>query len=75
MIFIDTKVVSETLKTSPDRNVLAWLVRIDAELALPTVGSPKSPMALSVFALKSALNDWKPVLPNGADGTSTAFTV
>jgi predicted nucleic acid-binding protein len=37
MIFVDTNVVSETLKKSPDRNVLAWLVRFDAELALPTV--------------------------------------
>lgn len=37
MIFVDTNVVSETLKKSPDPNVLAWLVRFDAELALPTV--------------------------------------
>jgi predicted nucleic acid-binding protein len=37
MIFVDTNVVSETLRKSPDRNVLAWLVRFDAELALPTV--------------------------------------
>jgi predicted nucleic acid-binding protein len=37
MIFVDTNIVSETLKKSPDRNVLAWLVRFDAELALPTV--------------------------------------
>jgi hypothetical protein len=37
MIFVDTNVVSETLKKSPDLNVVAWLVRFDAELALPTV--------------------------------------
>jgi predicted nucleic acid-binding protein len=37
MIFVDTNVISETLRKSPDRNVLAWLVRFDAELALPTV--------------------------------------
>lgn len=37
MIFLDTNVVSETLKKSPDEGVMAWLVRHDAELALPTV--------------------------------------
>ncbi|TPN36202.1 type II toxin-antitoxin system VapC family toxin [Mesorhizobium sp. B2-3-3] len=37
MIFLDTNVISETLKKAPDEAVLAWLVRHDAELALPTV--------------------------------------
>lgn len=37
MIFLDTNVVSETLKKAPDSAVIAWLVRHDAELALPTV--------------------------------------
>lgn len=37
MIFLDTNVVSETLKKAPSENLLAWLVRFDAELALPTV--------------------------------------
>ncbi len=37
MIFLDTNVVSETFLNSPDPAVLAWLVRHDAELALPTV--------------------------------------
>ncbi|MFC6446650.1 type II toxin-antitoxin system VapC family toxin [Shinella zoogloeoides] len=37
MIFLDTNVVSETLKKAPDEAVIAWLVRFDAELALPTV--------------------------------------
>ncbi|AZO10333.1 MULTISPECIES: type II toxin-antitoxin system VapC family toxin [unclassified Mesorhizobium] len=37
MIFVDTNVISETLKKVPDPAVLAWLVRNDAELALPTV--------------------------------------
>jgi predicted nucleic acid-binding protein len=37
LIFLDTNVVSETLKKAPSENVLAWLVRFDAELALPTV--------------------------------------
>jgi len=37
LIFLDTNVVSETLRKAPDPAVLAWLVRFDAELALPTV--------------------------------------
>lgn len=37
MIFLDTNVVSETLRKTPDPAVLAWLVRHDSELALPTV--------------------------------------
>jgi len=36
VIFLDTNVVSETLKKKPDEAVLAWLIRHDAELALPT---------------------------------------
>ncbi|GAA0774765.1 type II toxin-antitoxin system VapC family toxin [Roseibium denhamense] len=37
MIFVDTNVISETLKKAPDPGVVAWLVRHDAELALSTV--------------------------------------
>jgi predicted nucleic acid-binding protein len=37
LIFLDTNVVSETLRKAPDPAVLAWLVRHDAVLALPTV--------------------------------------
>lgn len=37
MIFVDTNVVSETLRRDPVLTVLAWLVRHDAELALSTV--------------------------------------
>jgi predicted nucleic acid-binding protein len=37
LIFIDTNVISETLRKTPNPAVLAWLVRNDAELALPTV--------------------------------------
>ncbi|EJJ25513.1 type II toxin-antitoxin system VapC family toxin [Rhizobium sp. CF142] len=37
MIFLDTNVVSETLRKDPNEAVMAWLVRFDAELALPTV--------------------------------------
>jgi predicted nucleic acid-binding protein len=37
LIFLDTDVVSETLRRKPDAAVIAWLVRYDAELGLPTV--------------------------------------
>jgi predicted nucleic acid-binding protein len=37
VIFLDTNVVSETLRQTPNPAVIAWLVRNDAELALPTV--------------------------------------
>jgi predicted nucleic acid-binding protein len=37
LIFVDTNVISETLKKSPNDGVLAWLIRRDTELALPTV--------------------------------------
>ena len=37
MIFLDTNVLSESLRKSPDPAVMAWLVRHDAEVALPTV--------------------------------------
>jgi predicted nucleic acid-binding protein len=37
LIFLDTNVISESLKKAPDAAVMAWLVRYDVELALPTV--------------------------------------
>lgn len=37
MIFLDTNVVSETLRKAPDPHVVDWLTRHDAVLALPTV--------------------------------------
>lgn len=37
MIFLDTNVVSETLRKDPEPAVLDWLARHDSELALPTV--------------------------------------
>ena len=37
MIFLDTNVVSETLRIRPSEKVLAWLERHDAELALSSV--------------------------------------
>jgi predicted nucleic acid-binding protein len=37
LIFLDTNVISETLRKNPNEAVIAWLVRFDSELALPTV--------------------------------------
>lgn len=37
MIFLDTNVVSETMRTRPDPRVSIWLDRHDSELALSTV--------------------------------------
>ena len=37
MIFVDTNVVSETLRTHPEPRVLDWLVRHDSELAMPNI--------------------------------------
>jgi len=37
VIFLDTNVVSETLRRTPHRSVIVWLAQNDAELALPTV--------------------------------------
>jgi len=37
VIFLDTNVISETLRQAPDPGVLAWLARFDVELALSTV--------------------------------------
>ena len=37
MIFLDTNVLSESLRKTPNLDVIDWLVRNDAQLALPTV--------------------------------------
>jgi hypothetical protein len=37
LIFLDTNVVSETLRKAPNAAVMAWLLRHDSELAIPTV--------------------------------------
>jgi predicted nucleic acid-binding protein len=37
VIFADTNLVSETLRKTPDKHVLDWLICFDAEIALPTV--------------------------------------
>lgn len=66
MIFLDTNVISETLKKSPDEAVIAWLVRHDAELALPTVtiaeiafGIQKIRPDQRAERLEQGLSDWR----------------
>ena len=66
MIFLDTNVVSETLKKAPDEAVIAWRVRHDAELALPTVtiaeiayGIEKIRPDQRAVRLEQGLADWR----------------
>lgn len=66
MIFLDTNVVSETLRVQPDRQVLQWLERHDAELALGTVviaelafGIAKIRPDERTTRLSAGLNAWR----------------
>ena len=66
MIFLDTNVVSETLRKAPDASVVAWLVRNDAELGLPTVtiaeiafGIRKTHPDQRAARLEQGLADWR----------------
>jgi len=66
LIFLDTNVVSETLKRSPDEAVMSWLVRHDTELALPTVtiaeiafGIQKIRPDERAMRLERGLSDWR----------------
>ena len=66
MIFIDTNVVSETLRVRPDQQVLAWLERHDAELALSTIviaelafGIDKIHPDQRALRLTAGLDEWR----------------
>ncbi len=66
MIFLDTNVLSETLRKSPDPSVIAWLIRYDAEIALPTVTIAEIAFGIHKILpdqraerLKRALSDWR----------------
>jgi predicted nucleic acid-binding protein len=66
VIFVDTDVVSETLKKSPSPNVLAWLVRFDAELALSTVAIAEIAYGIErirpdqrALRLEAGLGEWR----------------
>lgn len=66
MIFLDTNVVSETFRKAPDPAVVAWLVRNDAELALPTItvaeiafGIAKIQPDQRAMRLEQRLTEWR----------------
>ena len=66
MIFLDTNVVSETLNKVPDEAVMAWLIRHDAELALPTVTIAEVSYGIEQIRpderakrLEQGLSDWR----------------
>jgi len=66
VIFLDTNVVSETMRKAPNEAVIAWLVRHDAELALPTVTIAEIAYGIENIVpdqrakrLAEALADWR----------------
>ncbi len=66
MIFLDTNVVSETFRREPDEAVIAWLLRHDAELALPTVTIAEIAFGIEEVRpdqragrLEQGLSDWR----------------
>lgn len=66
MIFLDTNVLSETLRKSPSPTVIEWLVRHDAELALPTVTIAEIAFGIQKILpdqrglrLEQGLSDWR----------------
>jgi predicted nucleic acid-binding protein len=66
LIFLDTNVISESLKKTPDESVIAWLVRNDAELALPTVAIAEIAFGIErirpderAARLEQGLSDWR----------------
>lgn len=66
MIFLDTNVVSETLRKQPNEAVISWLARHDAELALSTVtiaeiafGIEKIRPNQRALRLEKGLSDWR----------------
>jgi predicted nucleic acid-binding protein len=66
LIFLNPSVISETLRKTPDATVIAWLVRNDAELALPTVTIAEIAFGIKkIYAdpraarLEQGLTDWR----------------
>lgn len=66
MIFLDTNVISETLRKSPSEAVISWLVRHDAELALSSVAIAEIAFGIQKIApdqravsLEQGLSDWR----------------
>lgn len=66
MIFVDTNVISETMRPAPDARVLGWLVKHDAEIAISTVVIAELAFGISKIhpdqraaRLSSALEQWR----------------
>lgn len=66
MIFLDTNVISETLRKSPSEAVISWLVRHDAELAISTVAIAEIAFGIQkivpdqrAMSLEQGLSDWR----------------
>jgi len=66
LIFLDTNVVSESLRKTPNPAVIAWLERYDAEVGLPTVtiaeiafGIRKIHPDQRTARLEQGLTDWR----------------
>jgi predicted nucleic acid-binding protein len=59
LIFLDTNVISETLRKTPSTAVVAWLVRNDAELVLPTVTIGKIRPDQRAARLEQGLASWR----------------
>lgn len=66
MIFLDTNVISETMRLRPYQRVVDWLVRHDAELALSSVviaelafGINKLPPDQRAHRLTAGLDAWR----------------
>lgn len=66
MIFLDMDIVLETLRKAPDPAVVAWLIRHDVELALPTVtiaeiayGFQKIHPDQRALRLAEGLSEWR----------------
>lgn len=66
MIFLDTNVISETLKEAPSEAVMAWLLLHDAEIALSSVVIGEIAYGISKIRpdqradrLEQSLSDWR----------------
>jgi predicted nucleic acid-binding protein len=73
LIFLDTNVISETLRKRPNPAVIAWLVRNDAELALPTVSIAEIAFGIGKIRPDARAHAWSKaslpgaiVLPTGS---------
>ncbi|WP_438751201.1 type II toxin-antitoxin system VapC family toxin [Pararhizobium sp. O133] len=66
MIFLDTNVISETLRKEPSEAVLPWLIRHDPEIALSSVAIAEIAFGIQKIVpdqrsilLEQGLNDWR----------------